>query len=324
MSDAVERLVNLAFYLIASRKPVTAEQVRTDVAGYPEDQDDAAFARMFERDKEDLRNSGLTIDFDEELQVYRLDRDATFARRVDLSDEEAAAVRAAGTALLGDPSFPFADDLRLALAKLASEFDEGEVAASVRLADEQPEFQGEAVARLADAASARKRVSFGYTNSAGTCSPHDVEPYGMFLHDGRWYLVGRDASLDETRTYAVSRMDSLQVSTRAPKTPDFERPADFNVARYVRLPFQYGPESASFEAVLRLGPALAWRAAAFSAGHGAIENQGDCALWRIEARSPERLLRFVIENGPGIEVLRPQQLAEKLVAGLRNVEGLHG
>ena len=36
MSDAVERLINLALYLADAREPVTAERIRADVFGYPE------------------------------------------------------------------------------------------------------------------------------------------------------------------------------------------------------------------------------------------------------------------------------------------------
>ena len=56
--ETVERIVNLAMYLSAARAPVTWEDIRTEVAGYPPDQNRDAFLRMFERDKKQLRESG--------------------------------------------------------------------------------------------------------------------------------------------------------------------------------------------------------------------------------------------------------------------------
>lgn len=323
MADAVERILNLALHFAHNSSPTTAEEIRRDVAGYPQDQDDAAFARMFERDKDELRRAGLTLVFDEEEQTYSLDTEATFAKALTLTDGEAAAIRVAGSALLQDPSFPFAADLRLALAKIAAQSDPAAAAMS-RLADEDADAQGELAGMLARAVEASKIVSFDYTNAAGRSAPHTIEPYGLFLHDGRWYLVGRDPSVDELRTYAITRMAVATVNAKSPKTPDFERPSDFDVAAFTRLPFQYGPASEEFEAVLRFSPSSAWRAASLAAGHGSLEPDGDEAVWRVPVRSPEALMRFVIENGPGLQITSPATVAGMLAAALHEVEALHG
>jgi len=324
VTDAVERLVNLAFYLAEGREPVSAERIRVDVAGYPADQDAEAFLRMFERDKDALREAGLAIVSDDGM-TYRLDRSATFAAGVELSVAEAAAVRAAGGALLGDPSFPFASDLRLALAKIASAIDTGHVASAARLADEDPKRQGVAVAAIADAAERRKAVTFAYTNSRGVGAPHTIEPYGLFLHDGRWYAVGRDVAKDEVRTYTVARMSDIQVDQARPRSADFERPADFDVASFTRFSFQYGPPAEQFEAEIRFDASSAWRAEQLAGGHGTIERDDHGgAVWRITARDRGRLLRFVVENGPGLTLAEPAEAAAQLRSGLAEVIRLHG
>ncbi len=323
MSNAIERLVSLAIFFADARGTVTAEQARTQVAGYPADQDEIAFIRMFERDKDDLRRAGLTI-ISDDVGNYRLDTTATFSAPIDLSPGEAAAVEVAGSALVADPSFPYAGDLRLALAKIAQEFAERVPGTAARLADEDPDGQGRAVAALSAACTAGKRVMFDYTNSGGTRRTRAVEPYGLFLHDGRWYLVGRDTDADALRTFTVSRMEGLSANSAAPRTRDFERPEDFDVATFVRLPFQYGLASDAFEATLRFDSRAAWRAKALCAGQGVLTSDGDGALWTIEARSVPRILRFVIENGPGISIVYPPGIALDLAEGLAHVEALHG
>lgn len=323
VADAVERILNLALHFAHASSPTTAEEIRRDVAGYPEDQEHAAFARMFERDKDELRRAGLTLVFDEEEQTYSLDTEATFAKALTLTDGEAAAIRVAGSALLQDPSFPFAADLRLALAKIAAQSDPAAAAMS-RLADEDADAQGELAGMLARAVEARKVVSFDYTNSAGRSAPHAIEPYGLFLHDGRWYLVGRDEAVDEVRTYAVTRMAAAAMNEKAPRTPDFERPADFDVAAFTRLPFQYGPAEDEFEAQIRFSAASVWRAASLAAGHGALGPDGEEVVWRVRARSRAALMRFVVENGPGLRISSPAAAAEALATSLREVEALHG
>lgn len=324
MIDAAERLINLALYLGAARGDVTAERIRTDVAGYDADVSEDAFKRMLERDKDGLRRMGLEIESDAEGR-YRLNAAATFASAVDLTPVEAATVRVAGSALLADVSFPFAEDLRLALAKVAAALQTGSVAAAARLADERPAEQGETVSVLTSASTACKRVAFGYTNSLGESGPHEVEPYGLFLHDGRWYLVGRDIAKNEVRTYAVTRMTDACANTEKPKHPDFERPADFDVADFVRLPFQYGRESDEFPASVAFTPAAAWRAKSVSGGLGEIDEQPDGSVrWRVGSRSRRRLVQFVIENGPGLAIEGPDETAALHAEALRKAVAAHG
>lgn len=323
MSDATERLVNLAMYLSSARGPVRAEDIRAAVEGYPSvaEQDEDAFKRMLERDKEDLRDAGFVIESDAEGN-YRLDPRATFAAEVTLTAEEAATVRAVGLALLADPSFPFANDLRFALAKIATALDHPDTPVSARTADERPEAQAAAVADLDRAIESRKNVHFEYTNSFDEDKRHEVEPYGLFVRDGRWYLVGRDISLAEERVYAVTRMRAITVNPARPKSPDFERPAGFDVATFIALPFQYGHDE--FEATLAFSPREAWRVPLLTAGRGATEQDAEGRVfWRVIARDRARLLRWIVENGPGISVEAPADLAAALLGGLERAAALH-
>lgn len=324
MIDAVERILNLALLFVHARGPVTVDRVRDEVAGYPHDQDEAAFLRMFERDKDELRAAGFEIVFDEEAQSYALDTGGTFASPLELTDEESATLRLVGSALLGDPSFPLREPLRLALAKLAAETVPDDRRADTVLADEEPGAQGAAAAVFAAAAENRKRVRFEYTNAAGASRPHEIEPFGVFLHDGRWYVVGRDVDIDQERTYAIARSRDAVANASAPKTPDFERPADFDLSAFVRLPFQYGPQDAEFEAVIRIDRPSAWRAGSLSAGRGSLAEVEDGIEWRVPARSTGQLVRFVVENGPGLRLAGPPDAVGALRTAMRGTETLHG
>lgn len=323
MTDAVERLVNLALYLADSGGPVSRENIHAEVVGYPDGQDEAAFLRMFERDKEDLRDAGFVIESDE-AGKYWLDTASTYAGEIEIDALDAAALRAAGSALLSDPGFPFAEDLRLALAKLAADLGTAEIPVSAVQADEHPAEQASMAARLMEAVEARKRATFEYTNARGEFGRRELDPYGLFARDGRWYVVGRDATRESTRVFALERMRRLDVNLRAAKTPDFERPADFDVASFILLPFQFGPESERFDALLRFGPRIAWRAPSLTAGRGKLAEDGSAVVWRVGARNRRRLARFVIENGPGVMVVEPRELAEQVREGLEAVIALHG
>lgn len=329
MPDPVERLVNLALLLAGSPAPLSADEIRAQGIGYPESQDAAAFFRMFERDKEDLRRAGLAIQVvdPEGQEAYRLDPAQTYAPEIDLSAGEVATLHAAAAALAGDESFPFGSDLRIALAKVLAEIDEPDAAAAGRgrMADERPAAQGALAALLSTAVAARKRVAFDYETYAGGRAAREVEPYGLFLREGRWYLVGRDLDRDALRTFALARTTGLTANSERPKTPDFERPADFDVASFVTLPFQYGGRDAPFDATVRFEPAHAWRAERLTARVGSLSPQPDGAvLWRVRAADERALARWVVENGPGVELLEPAAARETLLGGLEEVARLHG
>lgn len=321
MPDASERLVNLALFLASRREYVSAERCRAAGLGYPADQDDAAFLRMFERDKEALRAAGLVIDVRkvDEAEAYRLDVEATFQRPVLLTASERATLKAAAAALADDPGFPFGEDLMRALAKLGAAGEEGPLA----VADfAEAGDQGSAARMLAEAVQRRKRVAFDYTNAQGEHKHHQVEPYGVFFREGRWYLIGRDVERDEVRTYASARMAGLEVNTARPRTPDFERPQDFDVSEHERLPFQYGGEAAL--ATVRIDAEIAWRAARLTRGRGTLAEQPDGSLvWRIEAHDLRGLAEWLIEEGPGLVPMDPPELVESMRTALTKVVADH-
>ncbi|MDO8915509.1 MAG: WYL domain-containing protein [Coriobacteriia bacterium] len=329
MPDPAERLVNLALFLAAAREPVSAAQIQAQVAGYPVSQAESAFLRMFERDKEDLLSAGLVLDVvrSGDTERYRLDREATFAGELALEPDEAMLVRTAASAMLTDPSFPFVEDLRMALAKLTAAAGTCDASAPTPvvslLADEAPAVQAESVAALARALSARKIVAFEYTNLEGRHAARRVEPLGVFARDGRWYLVGYDTDAAGMRVFAVARMTDLEINAIKPKSPDFDAREGFDIREWMVLPFQWGPDR--FTALLRFSGPLAGRAGGLAGAQGVLEVGADgTVLWRVGAAESRSLAGWALANGPGIEVLEPAEAREALSAGLREVVAAHG
>ena len=323
MPDAAERMVNLALYLASTPRYVTANECRSAGLGYDEDQDDVAFIRMFERDKDALRAAGMVIDVarDEGVEAYRLDAESSFARPVTLEADELAALKAVAAALSEDPGFPFAEDLALALGKLGTAGVDGPLA-TVDLAEGGDPAQATHARALAEAVGARKTVTFRYTNAHGETKRHAVDPYGVFFREGTWYLTGRDRDADALRTYAIPRLADLDVNPHRPRTPDFERPADFDIRAQERLPFQYGTDTVTAE--LRFDPDVAWRAERLARGHGSLERLPDgSTLWRVEAGDLRRLASFIIAEGPSIHAVGPPELLDVLASGLKAVSDAH-
>ena len=88
-----ERLLSLVVCLLSSQRYLTATQIRAAVPGYPDSFD--AFKRMFERDKEELRELGIPLDMgtngplDDELG-YRIPRQEYVLPDIRLEPDEAA------------------------------------------------------------------------------------------------------------------------------------------------------------------------------------------------------------------------------------------
>ncbi|MDO8846924.1 MAG: WYL domain-containing protein [Coriobacteriia bacterium] len=323
MPDAVERLVNLALLLASTRQPVTAARARAAGLGYPDSQDDIAFIRMFERDKDALRAAGLVIEVvtDGGTEAYRLDADATYARPIELAPDEMAAIGAVAAALAEDPGFPFRNDLVLALGKLGTSSLEHPLS-TTQTVDDDSAGQGLYARALAEAIQTRKTVTFDYTNAQGESRRRIVDPYGVFFRGGIWYLAGQDRDADATRTYAVSRIRDLDVNPLRPHTPDFERPEEFDVREHERLPFELG--ATAITARIRFEPEIAWRAESLARGRGSIAMLSDgSAVWTVPAADLQRLASWLVDEGPGLHPVEPPELVSALCDGLRAVVSAH-
>jgi hypothetical protein len=118
-------------------------------------------------------------------------------------------------------------------------------------------------------------------------------------------------------------MEALAANATRPRTPDFERPADFDVRYAERLPFQYGP--ATVPAQISFDPAVAWRAERLARGHGSVTMLDDgSALWTVEAADLRRLASWIIDEGAGLRAVGPPDLVRECRDGLHAVVVAHG
>src|SRR3954464_9032583 len=92
--------MNLVIALLPTRGYLTAERIRATVSGYGDSPSDEAFSRMFERDKNELRDLGIPLEtgkissFDP-TEGYRINRDAYALPDIALTNDEAAAIAVA-------------------------------------------------------------------------------------------------------------------------------------------------------------------------------------------------------------------------------------
>jgi proteasome accessory factor B len=106
----------------------------------------------------------------------------------------------------------------------------------------RPEL-GEIFATLEAATRLHKRVALTYqTATTGLVSRRDVDPYAMIYREGAWLVVGWCHLRHEVRSFRVDRISEAVMAPK-PKSPDFERPADFDVKAYAqRSPWTFTTE----------------------------------------------------------------------------------
>ena len=119
-ADKLIRQLSLVAFLMAERRLLTARDVKSNVEGYSE-MSDEAFARRFYSDRAELTALGVPLQSQRDEftgeELYTLRSEHYFLDRLDLDDDELAALQTALYYLEG--KFAYAEPLRLALQNLA-------------------------------------------------------------------------------------------------------------------------------------------------------------------------------------------------------------
>ncbi|MEU5867725.1 MULTISPECIES: WYL domain-containing protein [unclassified Nonomuraea] len=206
-----ERLLNLVICLLATRRPLSAEQIRQAVPGYDRDGDEA-FQRMFERDKNELREIGIPIDVVrdpwEDEPGYRIDPQSYELPEITLEADEAAVLGLAAQVWQRASLAEAASGALLKLRAAGVATDEpvggpiGGGALELRVDTRDPAFPA-----LWDAVRDRRVVRFDYRASGSeTVRARTVEPWGVVSRRGRWYLAGFDRDRAAPRAFRLSRI----------------------------------------------------------------------------------------------------------------------
>ena len=169
-----------------------------------------------------------------------------------LTDDEAAAVVLALLAAerLGHPAAGLATALAKIQRVLPAALSDRIAALRQTLGFTAPVRPGVApdtgtVLTLASAASQRHRVRLRYRSVAGRDSERDLDPYGLVLHAGRWYVTGLDSRSGEIRTFRVDRVLSARLAGAG-----FDPPEGFDPVQQVARSLAAVPYAHEVEVVL--------------------------------------------------------------------------
>lgn len=337
--DRSKRLLDLVMILLRARTPVTYREIREQFPAYQTLNVEAGL-RAFERDKADLLDLGVPIryvtpDEDDSLEDggYVIDLKRFKMPEVHLTRDEISALVLAGSVAHAMPGGTYPKIVDLALKKLAFDLPE--------LPDTPTEFPrpasntptvlvhfpekkvapartdlGDVYGTLEAATRLRKRVTMKYQAAAtGMVSTRDIDPYAMVYREGAWLVVGWCHLRKEIRSFRVDRIHEAIMAPK-PKSPDFERPADFDVKVYAtRSPWTFTSEPPE-EVQLALLPEAA-EVANEDFGPTAVKRiDGDRTLITFDCTNPEFAAMRVLAAKGAIKVTRGDRLRARIAAEL--------
>ena len=315
-TDKTERLFNLIALLLDTSRPITPDEIRRKIPGY--DKSDVAFRRMFERDKEELRDLGLPLervgtDVWEAEEGYRIPKEAATLPELDLTPDERAALYLAaqawqGQAVPGDPDRALMK-LSLASKATANGSDEGDAGGWLRAS---VDASSPNLTPLLDAVARRKRVTFLYRGrGGGEAQERTVDPYAL-RHRGSWYLAGLDHLRNEIRHFKLDRVEG-KVGVMGGKDPDFEPPADVK-ADVPRGPWEV--EGSLMEARVAFAPHTAWWVERRTGARRDAEREDGWIEMTFPVSDPEFFCSWIGGFAADVVVLEPEELRAMVVSRL--------
>ena len=313
-----ERLLNLVICLLATRRFLSVQQVRELVPGYESPSEDT-WRRMFERDKEELRELGIPLETGTDSRTHEDEVGYRIARRdyelpdIVLEPDEAAAL---GLAARLWQSAPLASATGSALLKLsAAGVDAPEAGHTLepRVAASEPAFEA-ALAAVRDG----RPVRFAYrTGGRPAPAERSVHPWGVVSWRGRWYLVGHDTDRDAPRVFRLSRVVGDVVPAGEAGTVVVPDGLDLR-AQVARMADEQPRSSARVRVRAGTGHELRREATATEPG-GAPDGGWD--VLTLGFSDPERLADRVAGFGADAVVLAPPEAREAVVRRLRALAG---
>ncbi len=302
-----ERLLNLIVLLLETPRPLTPREIHGTVPGYGQ-QEWHTFKRMFERDKEELREMGIPLELQptdawDLEEGYRIPKERYYLPDVDLSSEEAAALwLGAGMLRLRNPA-----DARSALLKLGGDLPPADAAAPAWLvADLALTLPG--LPTAFEAVAERKRLTFHYRGRE-QARPRTVEPYGLVHRRGAWYLVGRDDRSRQVRSFRLDRVaGELHFSEPSRPGPEFEPPEGFRPEAALVAPPFVAAEGTGTRAEVRFDASTAWWVERGEPWLKLRRLENGAAEAEVDVVDRSGFVRWVLAYGDGAEILGPPEL----------------
>jgi predicted DNA-binding transcriptional regulator YafY len=326
-TEKLIRQLSLISFLMAQGRPVSALEIKREVEGYS-DMNDDAFARRFYADRAELESLGIQLGVEKpgegffEAELYSLPPENFYLDPISFSDDELAALSTA-LMLLTDGGFAYAEPLRLALQQVAwghpNPLAEGERAPveMAMTASAGGRDLSQRLSKIETAISRRKTIEFTYyTMERGETEKRKVDPFHLVFRGGQFYLIGHSHERDAVRVFRLSRIQG-KVGYASKAEHDFSPPEDFDRRDYgSRADWQLGETKGTAKIFIR--ERIAWLIERDFGAYGDLRNAvksdgapGKGRVFETAYASERELIAWVLRWRQNAEVLAPDDLREE-------------
>lgn len=312
VSRKSERLVNLTIALLGTKRWLTKAQIFASVDGYEGETD--AKERMFERDKDDLRNLGIEIEvgsFDplfEDEAGYRIRPDSYRTDIDEITSRELSLISLATTMWQGAVLDSTALSALIKLKSLGVDSDLDAIPAiepSIHISDEN-------LGSIVDSIAERRTISFTYLSYDLSRQERVLEPYGAGTKSGYWYVAGLDLDKREIRLFRLDRIDS-KISVQG-KAGSYEIPSNFVMSETLASP------SKSQMATLKVRRGKAQR---IMSNSQVVGEDDEWLTVEYPYLHQSELLEDVLWHLDDIELIQPQGARVSIISALEEIVSEH-
>src|ERR1700744_2411417 len=337
-TEKLIRQLSLISFLMAQGRPVSALEIKREVEGYS-DMNDDAFARRFYADRAELESLGIQLGVEKpgegvfEAELYSLPPENFYLDAISFDDAELAALSTA-LLLLTDGGFAYAEPLRLALQQVAwghpNPLTESETRAPVEMAmtaSAGGRDLSQRLSKIETAISRRKTIEFTYfTMERGDPSKRKVDPFHLVFRGGQFYLIGYSHEREAVRVFRLSRIQG-KVGYATKAEHDFSPPEAFDRRDYgSRADWQLGGTQG--RAKIWVKERIAWLIERDFGTYGEIRDAkasdkapGKGKIFETDYASHRELIAWVLRWRANAKVLAPDDLkaeADERVDTLRS------
>lgn len=302
MSDQkTERLINLTLALLASKRYLSKSEIFNTVAGYNGSAE--SMERMFERDKDELRNLGIQIEVRaldplfEDDQGYLIASDTFQINSDDFSNDDLVLLNMAANLWSSSELGEEAKTALLKIHSIAGPINNDQIFAG-SIVDNQ---DAKILTEIFDAVDNQIELQFRYKGSI-----RQVKPYGLFTQNGFWYLAAQD---DETiKQFKLIRIqgDFALVGSKN----SFSKPEGFDLKAFIETSSK--AEEVTAQILVRKNQALSLRNQ-----FAVTEIDDEWDQMQIVFHNQEELIERVLWYLDSVKVISPSALRDEVLKRLK-------
>ena len=310
MSRKSERLVNLTIALLATKRYLTKSEIFRTVEGYEGSPE--AMERMFERDKDDLRSLGITIElgtFDpifEDEAGYRITPSSYQLNLGELDGTDIALLSLAATAWSGAALERESTSALIKLSSMGIDSD----SEALSLLTPQVSGTDQNFVLVTDAIVRRSEIEFEYLSADLSKQVRTIAPYSMRGESGSWYLVGLDRAKDSVRTFRLDRIVSEVIVSKKSNTFDIPDQLSDGIQ-----------DEAQEFALLRIRKNRGHQLRSLAT---VVETGEEWDEIRLPIVDSSWLLRSILWHRDDVVAVEPPALRDRVVQSLKELRALHG